>query len=522
MKKQPTYDELMALYLKTKREKEELEVKFLKSQKTIEEILKQVENTNVKLAKQLIDRFGIKSDKKEVVIGNEAEANATISLDSKAEKKKPGRKPGTRNANKFDLSKIEYIKEVVEKEDLKCKACGSDLIYVGDYSVIKFEYIPARFIMKEYIIKQYKCSKCNEEVEEKQINCFSNESFLTPSLGAFIVNSKYNYALPLYRLESMFTQLGAPLNRQLLSNYCINVASKLEVIYERLKYHLLNTDINLLHADETTIKVLEKRERSKCYIWLYATSMYDKPIYIYEYQDSREAKHPSLFLKDFNGYLVCDDYSGYEKIDNVSLCRCWFHAKKKYADFIKTLTQKQKESSKAVIIHNKISDIFHIESSYHDNNLTASEIHERREKEIRPLVDDYFKYIQEIYNNDVDKTSALGKAINYSLNIKDDLTRFFDDGRIPLTNNLSERAIKPFVILRKNCLFCNTQNGAEASAMLMSIVQTAKQNLVKPDEYIKFILERIDDIKTSELDSILPFSKTLPSYLKYKNNDIVD
>ena len=106
MKKQPTYDELMALYLKTKREKEELEVKFLESQRTIIKIIKQVEDKNVKLAKQLIDRFGIKSDKKEVVIGNEAEANATISLDRKVEKKKPGRKPGTRNAAKIGRAHV--------------------------------------------------------------------------------------------------------------------------------------------------------------------------------------------------------------------------------------------------------------------------------------------------------------------------------------------------------------------------------------------------------------------------------
>lgn len=222
-----------------------------------------------------------------------------------------------------------------------------------------------------------------------------------------------------------------------------------------------------------------------------------------------------LFLKDYNGYLVCDDYSGYESINDVTLCRCWFHAKKKYADFIKTLTNKQKETSEAVIIHNKISNIFFKEKLIQEEKLTASLIKERREKEIKPLVDEYFDYIENLYNNELDKSSVLGKAIKYSLNIKDDLYRFFNDGHIPLTNNLSERAIKPFVILRKNCLFCNTQNGAEASAILMSIVQTAKMNLIKPDKYIKYVLERIDNIKISELDSLLPFNKDLPTSLKY-------
>ena len=106
------------------------------------------------------------------------------------------------------------------------------------------------------------------------------------------------------------------------------------------------------------------------------------------------------------------------------------------------------------------------------------------------------------------------------MNIKDDLYRFFSDGHILLTNNLSERGIKPFVILRKNCLLCNTQNWAEASAILMSIVQTAKMNLIKLDEYIKYVLERIDNIKISELDSLLPFNKDLPTSLKYDKKDI--
>lgn len=549
MENKPTYEELMALYLQEKSENEKIKKenekinnkneklikKIAKVNKrnekveaelkeafiTIDQLVKLLEDKHIKLKQQLCDRYGIKSDKKEVVVGNEAEVHATIKLgEHKKPRKKPGRKLGRKDASKFDESLIEKKEVIVDIDNHKCEACGNELTYTGNNIQYKVDIIPAKVILTKYIIKQYKCENCTELFEEKQINCFNNESFLTPSLGAYIVNNKYNYALPLYRIESILKQLGAPLSRQQLSNYCIYVAEKLEPIYKRLKYHLLNCNVNVLHADETTIKVLEKKERSKCYMWLYATSMYHNPIYIYEYQDSREAKHPSLFFKDYKGYLVCDDYSGYESIPNVSLCRCWFHAKKKYADFIKTLTDKQKETSEAVIIHNKISDIFYKENLIQEANLTASSIKEKREKEIRPLVDEYFEYIEKLYKNRVDKSSVLGKAINYSLNIKDDLTRFFEDGHIPLTNNLSERAIKPFVILRKNCLFCNTQNGAEASAILMSIVQTAKMNLVKPDEYIKYVLERIDDTKLSDLDALLPFNSDLPNSIKYEKKDL--
>ena len=531
MNNQPSYEELMSLYLSAEEKIKYLELQhkkdleqhekdqtqILENQLLIQELLKVIEDKEIKLKKQLNDRFGIKSDKKEVVIANEAETIATEQLEPLVkEKKKPGRKHGSLDAAKFDMSIIEHEERIIENDNI-CDACGAMLVENGETIKTKVEITPTKVKVIKYIIKNKRCPNCDERVFEPEINCFNNESFLTPSLASFVVNNKYNYALPLYRIESMLTQLGAPITRVQLANYCINIAQILEPIYERLKYHLLNTNVRVLHADETPLQVIEVKERKKCYIWLYATSMYDKPIYVYEYQESREAKHPTKFLENYQGYLVCDDYSSYEKIEGVSLCRCWFHAKKKYADFIKTMTDNQKKRSQAVILHNKISKIFDIESKYYKNKLTPNEIKEIRLKELKPLVEDYFNHIENLWNNGVDKSSHLGKAINYSLKIKDDLMMFFNDGHIPLTNNLCERGIKPFVILRKNCLFSYTEHGAEASAILMSVVQTAKMNLLKPDEYIKYVLENIDNTKASEIDKLLPFNVDLPKYLKYDN-----
>lgn len=536
----PTYEELMALYNQAKKDlvdaKEEInkkdkviennkkqldekEQKLKEANLIIQDLLTKLENKDIKLKKQLCERFGIKSDKRSVVLANEVEAHASIRIDETKQKKKPGRKPGSKDASKFDMNKIEYHEEIIDLKNKTCNQCGHELIYSNDLTSYKVDIISAKVILTKYIIKQYKCSYCDESNIYEEINCFDNESFLTPSLGAYIVNSKYNYALPLYRLESILKQLGAPLSRQQICNYSINVASKLEPIYNKLKEYMIKNNIGVLHADETTLKVIENKDRDKSYIWLYATTLYDKPIYIYEFQNSREACHPNLFLKDYKGYLVCDDYLGYNKIPNVTLARCWFHAKKKYADLIKTLNPKQLKDSQAVIIHNKISHIFEVDNECCKTTNTPNQILEERKSKLKPLINDYFSYITNIYNC-VDKESVLGKAIKYSLNIKNDLCRCLEDGHIPLTNNLAERGIKPFVILRKNCLFANTKNGAEATSILMTIVQTAKMNLLKPDEYIKYVLEHIDNIKISELDSLLPFAKELPDYLKYKRKDL--
>ena len=289
-----------------------------------------------------------------------------------------------------------------------------------------------------------------------------------------------------------------------------------------MKKRLLNTSVDVLHADETTERVITlndgDKKRQKCYVWLYATSMYDVPIYIYEHKISREEIHPQEFLKNYSGYLVCDDYPGYENINNVELQRCWYHAKKKYADFIKAIPSKQKKNSEAIKIHNMISEICKTDKEIHKKAKSVHEVKTMRESDLQPMVLEYFDYIEKLYLN-VDKTSALGKAINYSIKNKADLCRFFEDAHIPLTNNLAERGIKPFVIIRKNALFSFTENGSQASCILLSIVQTAKMNLLKPDEYLKYVLERIDDIPIKQIGTLLPWSNTIPKSMKYSKKD---
>lgn len=554
MNNKPSYDELMSLYLQEKQRNEQLtkenqqivretkkseaqlkyETKKLERKnkhlskelkKTrlenkrlnlkIEKILKLIEDKNIIIKEQLCNIFGFKSEKKNVII-NEAEETADIEF--KKDKKKRGRKPGSLDASKFDKSIIDTELVTLDQKNKRCDYCESDLVYIGDKILYKVEYIPAKVKLVEYRVKQYKCQTC-DFIYEEQINTFDNESFLTPSLAANIVNNKYNYALPLYCQEAMFTQLGAPISRQSLANYCIEIAEKLEPIYNLLKEKLLDSNIPVRHADETSYKVLELKNKKKCYIWLYANTLYDNPIYIYEYQESRGEEHPQLFFKGYSGYLVCDDLKSYDNIENVKTCRCWFHAKKKYADLIKTLNDEQKKVSLAVIIHNMISNIFHIENQIQEKAQSIEQIEKLRFEKLKPLVDEYFAFIKEKYEK-VDHSSVLGKAIKYSINNELDLCRFFECGYIPLSNNLAERAIKPFVILRKNCLFSKTEKGAQASAILMSIIQTAKMNLFKPDEYIKYVLERIDDTKTSELENLLPINSDLPEYLRYKNSDI--
>lgn len=519
-------DELIAL-LKQKEVQISKQEIIIKNQNVlIQEIIRVIEDKDIKLKEQLCHRFGIKSDSYEVV--NDIKLGRDETLANEAEviieqMKKRGRKPRTFDCEKFNKDIIDYEEKKIDNNLTKCDICSSKLEFIGTRKYQKIEYIPARIKLVEYEVNRYKCPTCDTIYElDEPINTFDNESFLTPSLASFVVNNKYNYALPLYRQEAILNQLGAPISRQSLANYCIDIASKLKPIYESIKEYLLYNNTGVIHADETTERVIlldnKDKTRKKCYIWLYSTSLYDHQAYVYEHQVSREAAHPQNFLKDYIGYLVCDDYSGYENIPNVKLARCWFHVKKKYADLVKTLTDEQKKNSEAVKIHNMISNIFNEENKLNEKVKSTDELKRQRLLKVKPLVDKYFNYIEGLYNK-VDKSSILGKSIKYSINIKADLYRFFEDGHIPMTNNIAERAIKPFVILRKNSLFSYTEKGSQSSCILMSIIQTAKANLIKPDEYIKYILERLDETKQSEIKTLLPWSDKIPETIKYSKKD---
>ena len=497
------------------------------AQLLLQNVIKLIEEKDIILKQQICDKFGIKSDTYEII--NDIKLNKDETLANEAEviltSKKRGRKTGTKDGDKFNYDIIESETKTIDSDLQICDICGSsNLELAGKRTYQKIDYVPAKIKVTEYEIYTYRCKDCGSIIESKEyINCFDNESFLTPSLASFVVNNKYNYALPLYRQEQILSQLGAPISRQSLASYCIDIANKLKPLYNNMKKELLETYVGVLHADETTERVIIQddgnKTRKKCYIWLYATSMCDKPIYIYEHQQSRESIHPSNFLKKYKGYLVCDDYAGYEEIDNVKLARCWFYAKKKYADLLKVLSDEQKKNSLALTLHNMISNFIDVNNKIEEKAKSSIEIEEKREEKVRPLVNEYFNLIKEKIDL-VDKSSKLYKAMNYSLKNEEDLCRFFEDGCIPMTNNLAERGIKPFVILRKNALFSYTEKGSQSSVILMSIVQTAKSNLVKPDEYIKYVLERIDDIKTSKIEELLPWSEQIPETIKYSKKDI--
>src|SRR5690554_6616495 len=330
-------------------------------------------------------------------------------------------------------------------------------------------------------------------------------SIATPSLLGQIITAKFQYGLPLYRQEAMFKQFGADISRQTMSRWLVAVSQKLEPLYQRMHDLLLQQPV--LWADETTLKVIQS-EKSKSYMWVYGCGG-DKPtpddtspnIVLYDYQDGRGGVHPRDFLKGYRGPLQVDGYQGYEQTD-AKLAGCWAHARRKFVD-AKTV-QGKKKTGRADVAIKFIHKLYRVERLMADK--PADERLHARQTESSTIMSE-FKAWLDAQTMQVPPTSIIGKAVQYTLNQWSKLQVYLTDGRINIDNNRAERAIKPFVIGRKAWLFANTHGGADASAVLYSLVETAKANNVQPIDYLMRLFEQWPLIKgDNDIDHLLPWN----------------
>ena len=436
---------------------------------------------------------------------NEAEAYAKneedkVELESAQKPAKPGtHKKGGRKGLPKDLPREKIIHEL-KKEELQCK-CGSELVHIGADISEQLDIIPAKVIVKEHVRHKYACKSC-EEVVKRAPPAFTplNKSIATSNLLAHICTQKFDDHSPLYRQERIWKRLGVSLSRATMSNWILSGAELLKPLVS-----LLKKDINKAEyvcSDETTINVLDD-DKSKNYMWLYMSGQRKNRAIVYEYHPSRSGETASNFLKDFQGYHQCDGYSGYNELhakDKVTGVGCMAHARRKFTDIVK-VTKNKGVASDVVDIIGKLYDV-----EKKMIGLSYDEIYQIRQKESKPIIEELKKKLLH-YKDQAPPTSILGKAINYPLNHWSKLIAFLEDGQIRIDNNDCERAIKPFVIGRKNWLFSKSAKGAQASSIIFSIIETCKANNVNTYDYLRYLFENIHKAKNEEeLRAILPYN----------------
>lgn len=250
-------------------------------------------------------------------------------------------------------------------------------------------------------------------------------------------------------------------------------------------------------------------------MWLYRSGREVSPIVLYDYKTSRHSKHPKAFLKGFTGYLHVDGYAGYHDMKEVELVGCWAHARRKYDESLKSLPANvDKSTSLAAEGLQFCTQLFKIEKQIEEKfeNCSPEQRMEERQKRSQPVLDAYLVWLKS-KRPQVPPKSKLGDAINYSLNQWSKLIVFMKDGRLEIDNNRAERSIKPFVMGRKAWLFAQSMKGATASAIIYSIVETAKENQLNPLNYLTYLFEQLPQIDIDDqeaLDQFLPWSKTIP------------
>ncbi len=420
--------------------------------------------------------------------------------------------------------------EIVECElnpEEKCPECGSELEEISK-EIVRSEitYIPARLIITNFVQHTYKCRKCGTKESENASSVFVktevprallSHSFASPSLATEVIYQKYYLGVPLYRQEKMWEDKGLVLPRNMMANWNIKIMQYyLEPLYE-LMLKELKTNSELLHCDETIIqcnKEAGRKASTNSYMWVLASGELEKKKgVIFRYSPSRSGETAKEVLKNYKGILVTDGYASYNDLDDITHAECWAHARRYFYESIPILENKKLDTTatgyQGVIYCDKL---FEIEREI--ANFSVEEKAKERQKKSKPILEEFFKWVSLIMEKNLVLNSKLSKALTYAKNQQRELSEFLKDGRIPLTNSLAERAIRPFAVHRKNWLFADSVEGAKANAVYYSLIETAKVNNLNIEKYIKYLLDNIPQIDNpsneKELKKYLPWSKELP------------
>jgi len=376
---------------------------------------------------------------------------------------------------------------IIDIEDKTCKLDGAELKYIGDDISEKLEIIPAKVKVIKTIRKKYACVKCetlNTGAAPLELLPKSNAS---ASVLAYIATAKYVDALPLYRQEAIFKRHQINLNRTTMARWMIQIGEKVEPIVKLLREELLSS--NYIHMDETTVQVLKeegKKAQTKSYMWVQARSG-PKPIILFHYAKNRSAEHPKILLDDYGGALQVDGYDGYAPVINdnrITRLGCFAHARRKFFEAFKSSSGKSigKKGlwyiTKLYELEDKIKDLDH-----HERFIT-------RLKSSISLLREFKDWLED-QNKKVTPSSMSGKAIKYALNEWQYLMNCFCSGEYKIDNNYIESHIRPFTIGRKNWMFSVKPEGAEASANLYSLIETAKTNNLDPFEYLNKLFKKL-------------------------------
>jgi len=440
-------------------------------------------------------------------------------------KKSKTKKAGIKKSELKNVE-VEVIEHTINDEE-RCPECNGELVKVGSKVVrSEIEYIPAKLKITNHVEVTYKCKECGGKnsdndkvifVTTKAPKPLLTHSFASPSLAAEVIYQKYYLGVPLYRQEKMWDDKGLILPRNMMANWNIKITEYyLEYLYN-LMLKTLKEENELMHNDETVMQCNKEENRkatTNSYMWVLASGAEEKTRgIIFNYSPSRSAQTAQKLLKGFKGILVTDGYAAYNNIENITHAECWAHCRRYFYESIPLTAKNKMDTSSYGYKGVKYCDkLFKIE-----NEIAEFELPEKlkaRQEKSKPVLEDFFNWVKSMMTEKIILNEKLSKALTYASNQKKELSEFLEDARIPLSNSLAERAIRPFAVHRKNWLFADSVAGAITNGVMYSIIESAKINKLNIQKYITYLLKELPQLENiqdeKELAKFLPWSKELP------------
>ncbi len=408
------------------------------------------------------------------------------------------------------IADLPHKEVVINTTDQHC-VHGHELVRVGkQFKHQQIVIIPAKHYVEDIYEATYKCVAC------EQLDGYSHfyhgnapksliaHSLASPSLVTEIAYFKYELGVPLYRQKGYWHHQGIDVSDQCMANWMIKCAETLKPVYQLLHERLVTQPF--LQGDETPYQVLResgKAATSKSYIWLARTiRQAEHQMVFYYYSPSRAGAVAQKLYRDFTGVLQCDGYQGYNRVANsVVRCGCWAHVRRKFFDEANADPHHFKASEGLKLL----TKMFDLEREW--QSLASSERLKIRQDKLKPLLDTFWAWCESTnpYAN-----SRLSKAIAYATGQRMALNQVLNFGELDFTNNASERNMKSYVIGRKNWLFSTNPKGAEANAIWMTLIQSAKANGTNPRDYIEYLLKTVSQLPTfpkeAQLEACLPWN----------------
>ncbi|AOV05341.1 IS66 family transposase [Delftia tsuruhatensis] len=390
-------------------------------------------------------------------------------------------------------------------------ACGCALKRIGQDVSEKLDYTPGVFTVERHIRGKWACARCETLVQAPVPAQVIDKGIPTAGLLAQVLVAKYADHLPLYRQESIFARAGMALSRSTLAEWVGACGVQLQPLVDALKDEMLRHSV--LHADETPVAMLApgKKKTHRAYLWAYCPGVFeDLRAVVYDFAPSRAGEHARAFLQQDNqpwrGKLVCDDFSGYKAsfAQGVTEVGCAAHARRKFYELHANTGSAVAEQALRFF-----GELYEIEREA--RTLDTSQRLRLRQEKARPLADSLHAWMLAQRLRATDGT-GLARALDYSLKRWAALTRYIDDGQLPIDNNWVENQIRPIALGRSNWLFAGSLRAGQRAAAVMSLIQSAKLNGLDPHAYLKDVLQRLPTHKARLAGELLPHRwQPLPS-----------